>query len=906
MDNKNPISENDIAAIAAKAGVSPKGSRGTPAQDRTSGLVFEFDAPDPFASTSEVSSSSGESPAKAESSREPENQGNQMEEKKGAVPTESSATAAGAPLPKKEESAPMADTKSEKATQNGAPVSIFDVYSGSGEPEQDAKANIRATYLPRFTEVSETYRMKDDPRPRKPVPETEERTVAQKVEEASAPELKRPEEELDPTAELDEVTEGVTVRMDVPTHDENSETINVFKFKDETIDAPEQPAPEREEIELKELLKSLGRYMEEERREAAEEPKPEPEQNEPEKSYSVPDPDGDEISVRDFGTGRSDAYTPVDPEGVSNELPEMPTRRTKEFVHKTQRDGFKDKFLDSIMSQRIRLVALCLFFVTIFVYEILADLGKMSYEVFESSTHTGALAAFDLLIVTCMFVFALPEIVSAVRWLIKGKATPELLLIAGYLASAAYLLVVSSGAFTNYPLFGSVFAVLVLSTVISSYVKTKADFTAFKLIARTKEKRILDRKMTRELPEENLALDGLVDEYKSRTARSFRAGFITDFFKKTKEKTESSKQTVIMLSVSFGVAFVAAAIAFFTMGGIFYGALTLNLVFLLGLPAFAILSHKISYHDAQAAARFEDSTVIGEKSYLDFSDVDVIAFEDNDIFGPDDVALKRFMLYGDSDNMEQAMRQMCALFGVVGGPLHFIFSNSLDTRMRTTPAQRPIIEEDGLSGDVGGRRICAGTEEYMRRHGVAIPEGAVRAEGGINTTKIMYAAEDGEVFAKFYIRYSFSEEFTMLLPTLKKEGIVPLIYTGDPNVSNELLKILSAGADCMRVVKRLYPAPEDEKLYSRVSAGVVTYGDKISSIDLLLLTKKYKRYTRLISRLELYGMALGAVAGVAFAFAGLAVPASLLALWQLALVGALRVGTARLFGHDSAKDKKED
>ena len=902
MENKDSILETEIAAVAAKAGVSPKGTSGAPVGNGA-GLVFEFDTPDPFAAPESALREPQPRDEKAQASDSkatPENK----EKSTSARPSEQSGTvgasASGAKAEKVE--------NTEKSTNNAAPVSIFDVYGGeSGESEN--QPNIRTTYVPRFTEVSETYRMKNDPRPRRPIPETEERTVAEKIEPTSekAPQPKPAYEELDPTAELDEATDGVIVSMDKPTREEGTETINVFKFKDDSLEEKSEPSPEEEEIELKKLLKSLGRFMEAERRDAEEEEPPKEEiPQTAEKKYSVPDPDGEEISVRDYDTRKQDVYTHVDPEGVSNELPEMPTRRTSEFVHRTQRDSFKDKFLDSIMSQRIRLIALCLFFITILVYEILADLGKMPYEVFESSTHTGALAAFDLLIVTCMFVFALPEIVGAVKWLIKGKATPELLLIVGYLVSAAYLLVVSSGAFTNYALFGSVFAVLVLSTVVSSYLRTTADFTAFKLIARTKEKRILDRKMTRELPEENLALDGLVDEYKSRTARLFRAGFITDFFKKTKAKTECSKQTVLLLAISLGAALISAAVAYFVLGGIYYAALTMNLVFLLGIPAFSIISHKLSYHDAQSAAHFEESTVIGEKSYLDFSDIDVIAFEDNEIFGPDDVALKRFMLYGDSDSMEKAMRQMCALFGVVGGPLHFIFSNSLDTRMRTTPAASPIIEEDGLSGDVGGKRISAGTEEYMRRHGVAIPEGALRAEGGINTTKIMYAAEDGEIFAKFYIRYSFSEEFTMLLPVLKREGIVPLIYTGDPNVSNELLKILSAGADCMRVVKRLVPVPEDEMLYSRVSAGVVTYGDKISAIDVLLLTKKYKRFIKLVSRLELWGMAVGAIVGAALAFVGVGAPAFAIALWQLVLCTALRVGSARYFSHDSAKEKKDD
>ena len=71
------------------------------------------------------------------------------------------------------------------------------------------------------------------------------------------------------------------------------------------------------------------------------------------------------------------------------------------------------------------------------------------------------------------------------------------------------------------------------------------------------------------------------------------------------------------------------------------------------------------------------SAVIGEGSVYEYSGVDVIAFDDTDIFGIEDVNLKRIIHYGDVDNMMKAMRQMSAIFANVGGPLNTIFANSL-------------------------------------------------------------------------------------------------------------------------------------------------------------------------------------------------------------------------------------
>ena len=776
----------------------------------------------------------------------------------------------------------------------------------------DIPSRIWTTYVPRFTEASEKYRMKDDPRPLRKVYEQEsepEKMVVTRIETENTAQSEKVDPaspELDPTAELNESTDGVVVNMSQPTRDEDAEQLNVFKFSDPDAEQPSEVVRERtvddERRDIERLIFP----------ELAPEPEPEPElepevipePEPPRRAYMIPDPDGGGLSVVDYGKSSHNRERPtVAPEGVSDAPAEMPKRLATEFTHQTQRDSFKDGFLDSLMSIKIRLGAAIVFLLGMIGFELLSTFGAIPSTLFEGTTFTGAVAVVEILFVLSIYAFALPETISSVKRLIGGRLTPEITVSSSLLITVGYLLIAAFGSFDSYPLYGSVFGTLVVVSILSSYFKVNADFTSFKMISQNREKRILDKKMTRALPEENMALDGLVDEYKSRTARIFRAGFITDFFKKTANMAENSGQILKILAISFGISLVVGVVTFFIAPGLLAAVSAAALVFLLGIPAFFILSHKLSYHDAQRLAHSEESTVVGEGSYIDFSDVDVIAFEDTEIFGPDDVNLKRFMLYGDSDNMEQAMRQMCALFGVVGGPLHYIFSNSLDNRMRSTPAANPIIEEDGLSGDVGGKRIAAGTEEYMRRHGVAIPEGTGRAEGGIDTTKIMYASEDGEVYAKFYIRYSFSEEFTMLLPTLKEEKIIPLIYTGDPNVSNELLRMLTAGLDCMRVMKRLTPAPDDDKIYSRVSAGVVTYGDKINAIEILLLSKNYKKFIRSVERAETVCMSIGILAATVLSLVGVTLPALVYAIWQLGCSAVLRGAGALFFA--TAKDKEK-
>ena len=96
----------------------------------------------------------------------------------------------------------------------------------------------------------------------------------------------------------------------------------------------------------------------------------------------------------------------------------------------------------------------------------------------------------------------------------------------------------------------------------------------------------------------------------------------------------------------------------------------------------------------------------------------------------------------------------------------------------------------------------------------------------------------------------------------------------------------------MRVMKRLTPGTDEDKLYSHVSAGVVTYGDKINAIDVILLTKQYKKFITAMNKVELYSMGAGIVLASVLSLAGLGSGAVLACLiWQVGWSLALRIAS---------------
>ena len=763
------------------------------------------------------------------------------------------------------------------------------------EEEEETKEDtgVRPTYMPRFTEVSEKYRRKGDAKIRE--------RLGIKASEDSEPKGNPDELKLDPTAEFESDISGSTDAR-APENsaiDESDESISVDKRP--TAEEELEAEAEKERAAIRELLKDTPAPAEEPEEEEETEPEIE-EPEEEEEEYELPDPDADEIKVYEFVDTTLDEEPADNPDEADNKKKKI-RKKDREFSNPIQRDGIKDSFLDTILSIKIRRVAAVIFALAMLVLEILSATRVVGFNFFEKSQNYSVLGIIDFLLAACIFIMAAPELIDAVKDLFNKKLTPALIPIPVFIVFAAYTLVVVNSGATTYMLLGLLFATVVIPVLTASLDRTKADFIAFKMIAQPEEKEVIDLKNTKDCPVENKALDGAVDEYKSRLSRTFTATFISDFFKNSEAPALSPKHFGLIYGIPFGVALVSGVVGYFLLNS-FVGAMAVfALVVMLGCPAFSIVAGKVSFFHSQRAALYTDSIAIGEEAYTSYSKVDVFAFDDTDIFGPEDVNLKRFMLYGDRDNMDKVMRQMCALFAAVGGPLDCMFSGIIDNRQRHKTASNLIIEDDGLCGEVAGHRICAGSEDYMRRNGIALPPTDIGSStASIDTTKVMYAAEDGEVNAKFYIRYSFSEEFTSIIPSLRDAGIIPLIYNRDPNVSTELLAALTAGNGNMRVVK-LYDAVSETAVTPRESARMVTYGDRLDAAGMILLAKRYSKFQGYMRFAELCAMVLGIALAIALSFVThvnfKAIP--LVALWHILMCAVIRLVSKAVFLKESKK-----
>ena len=760
----------------------------------------------------------------------------------------------------------------------------------------ETPASIRPTYLPKFTEISDTYRMQNDPRPRT---DTQKSTakVAEKTEGSDSA-------ELDPTSENleDREVEKVILSSATPINkDLIDETLTVLKFSTPVDSETRDASVIVEEHDNSESAAAVFDGVQPEPvaevTEAAEE---EFETVEEPKVLTIPDPESS-YSVVDFS---------LDQEKFESDMPlgsqESVSKENKkgEFTSPVQRDSVKDIMLDTLMSIKVRLVCAALLLLGVAVVDFVRLCG------IDLLASAGLPAVpTSIACVICMCLLAIPEIINAFKLLTHKILAPELFLAVTLPVVVLNNVILMSKNAEGYVTFVVLYGLQCFSTILASYIKNDAEFVAFKTVSKNIGKNVLEKRYTRDLPRENIALDGAIDEYNSKTARMFRTAFVSGFFRRSSASCENSTNVAMILGIGAGLSLVTSFVALFLNNySIVHASQAFTMVFVLSLPVLSIFLHKLPYHQSMRVAfEKDDGVFIGESSLYESSDVDVITYEDTEIFGTEDVRIKKVHLYGKAYNTPKAMKQMYSLFTVVGGPLDYVFSSSLD---RKCPAATDItIEPDGISGTMEGHRVYAGTEEYMIRHGIKIPSDDYRTNTSTaDSTRIMYGAEDDEVYVKFFIRYSFSEEFSMIIPELKEKKIVPLIYTRDPNVTGDFLKMLTLGEDIIRVMKKYIPRTSEEQIYRNVDSGLVTYGDKTNAVNMILLAKKYIALQSKFSAYELISMIMGAVIAIVISVGGFfTVPEILLALWPAMWCIVLKLrGSLTLTSHSNIAIEGED
>ena len=92
-----------------------------------------------------------------------------------------------------------------------------------------------------------------------------------------------------------------------------------------------------------------------------------------------------------------------------------------------------------------------------------------------------------------------------------------------------------------------------------------------------------------------------------------------------------------------------------------------------------------------------------------------------------------------------------------------------------------FYEEGGYCGTIRGESVLLGTASFMRKMDVRLP-------GDINLKTGIFLAVDRELIAVFAVKYNASENVDFALRMMRRNHIMPILASRDPNVTPTLLK----------------------------------------------------------------------------------------------------------------------
>ena len=174
-------------------------------------------------------------------------------------------------------------------------------------------------------------------------------------------------------------------------------------------------------------------------------------------------------------------------------------------------------------------------------------------------------------------------------------------------------------------------------------------------------------------------------------------------------------------------------------------------------------------------------TVAGYAGAAALSDSRRIVVTDNDLFPPGTVSLNGLKIYGEE--IGKVVSYAATLARAAGSQLQPIFEQMLAAEGGTHYAYDDLhfYEEGGVGINIRGEDVTMGSEYFMRKRHVRLPQ-ELKVKTGV------FLAVDGQLVAIFAIKYQASRNVEWALRALRRNRVEPVLATRSGNITPGLLK----------------------------------------------------------------------------------------------------------------------
>ena len=154
---------------------------------------------------------------------------------------------------------------------------------------------------------------------------------------------------------------------------------------------------------------------------------------------------------------------------------------------------------------------------------------------------------------------------------------------------------------------------------------------------------------------------------------------------------------------------------------------------------------------------------------------------DRDLFPEGTIHLNGIKVYGEE--IGKVVSYAASLARASGSGISTLFDGLLQSEggLPQQVDEFAFAKEGGLSGIIHGETTLLGTEKFVRRASVQLPQ-ELKLKGG------MFLAVDGKLVAAFAVKYPVIETVDWALHSFRRNRIAPVLASRDPNITPALLK----------------------------------------------------------------------------------------------------------------------
>ncbi len=319
---------------------------------------------------------------------------------------------------------------------------------------------------------------------------------------------------------------------------------------------------------------------------------------------------------------------------------------------------------------------------------------------------------------------------------------------------------------------------------VNSFIKAYTALTSFCIAASKKPKF-----STTEL-DATSAEAGAFAKYLERDTTIFtvsKNSFMSGFFKKIFAVPKATLSSVKLGLAGIIVGIVCGIFSGLISSDVYHGVTTGACVMLAAFPVNLLLATALPHLVFSLKASLNKTAFIGEAACDAYTEAGILSFDDTEVFPAKSVKVSSIRTYSDS-RIDKVIIYMARVFDKLGGPLSYVFANSVQGNEEIV-GEAQIVEhcENGLRVKIDGMEILLGNSNFFRLFDITTPSDNIDESFLQSRGSIMYMSVDGEMAAKFYIKYTMNPGFEKILHSLYDAGICVGIKTLDPCINTSLV-----------------------------------------------------------------------------------------------------------------------